>query len=74
MKCSFLCQLDLICEPRAGLKVLEEHSGDAEVVLQLLNVLVCLCCSKAPVHHYKIKGQGSQWLHIPQKSSLCLSC
>lgn len=68
MKCSLMCQFHLISEPRTGLKVLEEQSGDAEIVLQLLNVLVYLCCSKAPVHPYKIKGQRSQWLHVPQKS------
>lgn len=70
MKCSSMCQLHLISEPGAGLKVLEEQSGDAEVVLQLLNVSVYLWCSEAPVHHYKIKGQRSQWQHVPQKISI----
>lgn len=60
-----MCQLHLISEPGAGLKVLGEQSGDAEVMVQLLNVLAYLCCSKAPAHHYKIKGQRSQWLHVP---------
>lgn len=63
-----MCQLHLISEPGAGLKVLEEQSGDAEVVLQLLNVLVYLCCSKALVHRYKIRGQRNQWLCVPRKS------
>lgn len=63
-----MCQLHLIAESGAGLDVLEEQSGDAEVVFQLLNVLVYFCCSKAPVHHYKIKGQRIQWLNVPQKS------
>lgn len=70
MKCSLMCQLHLISEPGAGLKVLEEQSGDAEVALQLLNVLVYLCCSKAPVCLYKIKGQRNQWLHVLQKISV----
>lgn len=42
---------NLVSEPGAGLQALEEQSGDAEVVLQLLNVLVYLCCSEAPVHY-----------------------
>ena len=62
-----MCQLHLISEPGAGLKFLEEQPSDAEVVLQLLNVVGYLCCSKAPVYHYKIKGQRSQWLNVPLK-------
>jgi len=68
MRCSLMCQLHPISEPGAWLKVSEEQPGDAEVVLQLLNVLVYLCWSKAPVHHYKIKGQRSRWQHVPRKS------
>lgn len=62
MNCSFPWLLDLVSEPGAGLAALEEHTGDAGGVLQLLNVSV-RALLKSSVHHYKIKGQRSRWLH-----------